>query len=312
MATLALVSDAINFVAVTPDALLAIALNVAIPSTLAVAGGILAVNEFGVDRLAQRRRWIVFFVGVWVLAIVLAFVQQVRTTTQQTIAAQKAAANELRNSNDNKYIQGQLDTIRQVMTAFLQQGGPEKAITPFVRALEGVLKTISAQAAKASQGQTSQPSPVQSSAPPAQAPLNVQGAPPNIQVLNLKREAGALMGEMARFDSRFIDEEHFTVSALHTQRLNMEAKGDQTKIDKENARYASERTDLLARASKQFSPLRTRAIRITTRMLDRIPPPQQPLPDEAVTRLLDYGDYNGQTGVLNTYIDKLVKLLPDK
>lgn len=128
------------------DALLAILLNVVIPSVLAVAGGILAVKALSNDKRVERARWITLFVGLAIAAIVLAFIQQVRLTTQQAIVDQKAAANELRASNDNRYIQGRLDSIVQVMVTFSQQGSPDKVITPFIRALEGVLATMSAQA----------------------------------------------------------------------------------------------------------------------------------------------------------------------
>jgi zinc transporter ZupT len=88
------------------DALLAILLNVAIPSLLAVAGGALAIRALTDSKRWERPIWISVFIGLAAGAVVLAFVQQVRLTAQQKQSDDKSAANELRMSNDNKYMQG--------------------------------------------------------------------------------------------------------------------------------------------------------------------------------------------------------------
>jgi hypothetical protein len=134
----------------------------------------LAVKALSNDKRVERARWITLFVWLAIAAIVLAFIQQVRLTTQQAIVDQKAAANELRASNDNRYIQGRLDSIVQVMVTFSQQGSPDKVITPFIRALEGVLATMSAQAAKSSQVQNPQP-PSTNQPPPLLPTIEARG-----------------------------------------------------------------------------------------------------------------------------------------
>ena len=129
----------------TADAILAIVLNVAIPSILAILGGILAVRSLPVGAVKYERwLWVSAFLGLALIAIVLSFVQQVRTTTQQREADEKSArtVNDLR--SDGKYTQGQLDSINKVLTAIV--ANPQANSSGTQKALEALLfTTMSAQ-----------------------------------------------------------------------------------------------------------------------------------------------------------------------
>jgi energy-coupling factor transporter transmembrane protein EcfT len=127
----------------TVDGLLAILLNVAIPSLLALAGGILAIRAFREAKSPERWAWIGVFFGLALVAIVLAFVQQVRFTSQQKEMDAKEASAELRSTNDNKYMQGQLDSINKVLTTVVSKPGDSGLI-------KDLLKSLASQASDAS------------------------------------------------------------------------------------------------------------------------------------------------------------------
>ncbi len=101
----------------TVDALLAILLNVAIPSALALAGGILAANALSEEKGVQRAWWSALFIGLALMAIVLAFIQQVRFTTQQQKSDYISQQRDSELKGENKYTQGQLDTLTKVLTS---------------------------------------------------------------------------------------------------------------------------------------------------------------------------------------------------
>ncbi len=123
----------------TWDAILAILLNVAIPVTLAILGGALAIRSLKEAKSTERSIWLAIFIGLGVAAIVLAFAQQILITRKETQANLRARQTELRMSNDNKYMQGQLESIRQVLTAALASGQPGSKFTSDVlRAIAGV------------------------------------------------------------------------------------------------------------------------------------------------------------------------------
>jgi len=103
----------------TPDALLAILLNVCIPCLLAVCGGVLAVRALPVSKARERFVWIAVFVGIAVLGIVLAFFQQVRITMQQQMEDRRTAARELQTQSASTYTQGQLDSINKILSVFV-------------------------------------------------------------------------------------------------------------------------------------------------------------------------------------------------
>ena len=101
----------------TTDALLAILLNVAIPSALALAGGILAAKALPDPKRTERALWASLFIGLALMAIVLAFIQQVRLTNQQQKADAVAAQRDGELRGENKYTQGQLDTLTKVLVS---------------------------------------------------------------------------------------------------------------------------------------------------------------------------------------------------
>lgn len=127
----------------TLDALLAILLNVAIPSLMAVAGGILAIRTYRDAKGPERWAWVSVFVFLFIVAVVLGFVQQVRLTSQQKDSDEKTAAAELRSSGEIKFMQGQLDSINKVLTAVVSRPGDAGLA-------KDLLKALASQASEAS------------------------------------------------------------------------------------------------------------------------------------------------------------------
>lgn len=101
----------------TVDALLALLLSVAIPTLLALGGGLLAVIALGKDKTGRKTFWITYFIVLTLVAIGLAFVQQVRLTEGQKIVAKEDNAKQLRIESEQRYTQGQLDSINRVLTS---------------------------------------------------------------------------------------------------------------------------------------------------------------------------------------------------
>jgi len=99
----------------TVDALLEILVSVVIPCVLALAEGILAARSLSDERWAERSLWIALFVGLLVLAIVLAFVQQVRLSTRERAAGLMQQAKDIESEGNIKYTQGQLDSINKIL-----------------------------------------------------------------------------------------------------------------------------------------------------------------------------------------------------
>ena len=114
----------------TTDALLAISLNVVIPSLLAVAGGVLAIRAFRDAKSTERWAWLGVFVFLFLVAVVLAFAQQVLFTEEQKRSDDKAAQIEARRSDEAKYTQGQLsftqgqlESINKVLSTVVSRSG---------------------------------------------------------------------------------------------------------------------------------------------------------------------------------------------
>lgn len=98
------------------DSLINFFLTVAIPILLAVAGGILAIRALPSDTQHRERfGWIVVFIFLGVVGLVLGFVQQVRTTTQEHALEEKAQERDIRQEGDVKYTQGELDSVNKVL-----------------------------------------------------------------------------------------------------------------------------------------------------------------------------------------------------
>ncbi len=92
------------------DALLEILLNVVIPCALALAGGILAARSLSDDKRVERSRWMALLYALPALAIVLAFVQQVRISSRDEGAKPEQQAKDIKTEGDVKYTQGELDS----------------------------------------------------------------------------------------------------------------------------------------------------------------------------------------------------------
>jgi hypothetical protein len=119
------------------DALLNILIAVVVPGLMAVIGGILAAKALPTEPGKKNREmwyWISGFVVLFLVSVLLAFVQQIRSTTQQLAAEQKAAQAELKSGGDIKYMQGQLDTMNRVLATVAANSDPKT----MARLLRGV------------------------------------------------------------------------------------------------------------------------------------------------------------------------------
>jgi hypothetical protein len=115
----------------TWDGLLAIGLNVVLPFFMAVAGGILAALSLGEGKRRQQWAWITLFVFLALAAIVLAFVQQVRLSTQQAASDRINAEIQAKANGETKYTQGELDAIQKVLVQLAKNSDPKNAVALF-------------------------------------------------------------------------------------------------------------------------------------------------------------------------------------
>jgi hypothetical protein len=125
----------------TIDALLNILLTVGVPSLMALMGGILAAKALPTDpgtRNLERSLWVCGFLALFLLSIVLSFIQQVRNTTQQRAADGKAAQAELKSTGDIKYMQGELDSINKVLGTLSANSDPKQTAA----ILKGIMPAI--------------------------------------------------------------------------------------------------------------------------------------------------------------------------
>jgi len=98
---------------------------------MALIGGILAVKALPSEpgkRSLKKVYWISGFLFLFVISVILAFVQQVRSTSQQLAAEQKAEQAELKSSGEIKYMQGQLDSINKVLSTVSANSNPQQTI----------------------------------------------------------------------------------------------------------------------------------------------------------------------------------------
>lgn len=116
----------------TTNGILSILLNAAIPSILAILGGILAVRALPAEKFHHERWfWISAFIGLALVAVALTSVQQVILTTQQSEAERRSNEKENSLRLDNRYTQGQLDTMTKVLTSLAsktESGGITKDV----------------------------------------------------------------------------------------------------------------------------------------------------------------------------------------
>jgi hypothetical protein len=123
----------------TTDALLNIVLSVGVPGLMALLGGVLAARTLPYEagkRNPEIKIWSSGFVFLFVISVVLAFVQQTRNTTQQQLAAQIAHDKDLIGTGNIRYMQGQLDSINKVLGSLSSQSDPRQIV--------GILKSMSA------------------------------------------------------------------------------------------------------------------------------------------------------------------------
>ena len=127
----------------TVDARLSVAITVAIPFFLAVAGGILAVRTLPDANLRERTIWIAVFVGLFFVGLVLSVIQQVRMTTQQTLAESAAHDKDVRIEGDAKYTQGQLESINKVISSLVLSNTSTQEVKDILRGIQSTTKNTS-------------------------------------------------------------------------------------------------------------------------------------------------------------------------
>jgi hypothetical protein len=99
-------------VSVTTDAVLNIALSVVVPGLMALVGGILAARSLPSEpgkRNLEIWLWSGGFFALFLVSIILAFIQQVRSTTQDRVKEAIASQEKLSSHGEIKFMQGQLD-----------------------------------------------------------------------------------------------------------------------------------------------------------------------------------------------------------
>ncbi len=111
----------------TLDALLNIAITVVLPFLMALGGGILAARSLQSER--EKRFWIFGFVLVFLLCVALSVVQQVRSTTQEASRQVRDSQRDLVHMGNEKYMQGQLDSINRVLASLSQNSTPDKTLS---------------------------------------------------------------------------------------------------------------------------------------------------------------------------------------
>lgn len=129
----------------TIDALLNILLAVVVPLLMAALGGILAAKTLPseVGKLnPEKWLWIASFIFIFLVSVVLGFVQQVRSTAQEKQTETKAHEKELRDSGEIKYMQGQLDSIGKIMSNLSSGSDPKQTAA----ILKGILPILAATA----------------------------------------------------------------------------------------------------------------------------------------------------------------------
>lgn len=129
---------------VTLDALLNILLAVVVPGLMALIGGVLAARALPTEpgkKNPEMWYWIYWFVFLFLISVVLAFIQQVRNSTQQQLAEQRAAQAELKSTGDIKYMQGQLDTTNRVLGIVAANSDP-KQIASLLQGLLAAQSTL--------------------------------------------------------------------------------------------------------------------------------------------------------------------------
>jgi hypothetical protein len=121
-------------VQVTLDAVLNIILAVVVPGAMALMGGILAARALQAEpgkKNPEMWYWISGFVFLFVLSIILVFVQQIRLTNKETAAEERAHQSELHSNGEIKYMQGQLETTNRVLGTLATNSDPKQTALLF-------------------------------------------------------------------------------------------------------------------------------------------------------------------------------------
>src|SRR5258708_7514868 len=126
----------------TLDALINILLAVVVPGLMALIGGVLAARAMPAEpgkKNPEMWYWVAGFVFLFMVSMILALVQQVRSSAQQQAAEQKAQQTERRSRGDIKDTQGQLDTMNRVLGNLASNSDPKQTAL----LLQGLLSTKS-------------------------------------------------------------------------------------------------------------------------------------------------------------------------
>ena len=269
----------------TVDALLAIALGVALPFAMAIAAGILAVKALPPEQQVSRNAWIALFVLLTVAGIVLAFAQQVLLTKEQKEADDKASARELRMVGDTKFTQGQLDSINKVLTAVIS--GSEKSKSGDVGLVKELLKALQAQTGNAG---------------------NQQQPYSNSQLRDAALDLARRLREFQKSTADALQ----NISDTYRQRTMTAMKNnDKQEADRIFNQYTSDISNLYNGDRSDFVGLRAEALNMRTQLLNRLPPQAE---NQRVKDVLDKGSLAGVYPVYEvaTYFERLARLLPEK
>jgi len=271
---------------VTTDALLALLLNVAIPSLLAVAGGLLAARTLPKDKRLEQGLWTALFVGLALIAIGLAFVQQVRITTQQTNADEVANKRQSALEGTNRYTQGQLDSITKVLTSLVSSGSSNNDYKTTLRALLASAATRNV--------------------PPVNGPVGLKGlsnAELRDQALKMVTAIRTVEQQYEEEDSRLMNQNRFDPSK------------DKAYNDSLWSGYTQAMNAVHQREVSRWEPLHVQCGLLITEITSRLPPAEVPVDPEGVVKMTT--EYDMLAGAyplksLAGYLEKLALLLPQQ
>jgi hypothetical protein len=264
------------------------------PLVLAAIGGYLAIKSLDPK---IGRRWFPTVLVVATLGLVITGIQQLRAYDLD----KRRYADQTQKEHDSAQKQDHLTTELADARSKLD------SIIILVKNNPDYKRLLSVVSAMAQRPPAAQP------VPPAKEPTqSVQPTPsptdPLSPEIRLKRMVGLTEGPLHRFDS-FTSDEMGRLLRDHYPKL-IAGKDNKAETDKENARFQAATATMLSDRNKGFARLRAQALILRTQLLARLPP--QPT-DDAVTAILDEGNYNGGSGaVVANYLQKLASQLPDK
>ena len=271
----------------TTDGIINILLAVAVPGLMALIGGVLAARTLPSPsgrRSPEVYLWSSLLILLFLVSVVLAFVQQVRNSSQQKIAEQAATTEKLEASGSAKYTQGELDSINKVLTALVQSkpsNGDDYKET--IRALLQVTKTAS-----------------------SAGPVGLKG----LSNSELKSKALGLVADIGTVEQQFERDESAVTSSRH-----YDPTKSKTELDTLQSVFLANMGRVDAQEQARWIPLQAESRVMIDELLSRLPPDVAPK-DQAVLRIVHMAvDQGGLAGAyplrsVAYYINQLALLLP--